>query len=129
MKCPVCESDEVTRTFEKRIFNVKYGPPVEVEIRIDKCSLCLESGDFEHLNDRSIQQALEISALRSVPNMVERLQREHNCVPPYIERVTGLPQGSIMRCLAGHYDAAVIIALRMALTYPPILRLLDAAGS
>lgn len=127
MNCPVCGSSEVKTVKEPRRFNVLYGTPIEVEVVLYSCQSCRETGDFSGWNDRAIQQALELSALKSVPTMVKRLQEEHNCSMPYIERVTGLQFGSIGRCEDGHYDAAVIVALRMALTYPPILQLLDDA--
>lgn len=127
MKCPACGSDEVKVATEKRDFNALYGPSISVDVALFTCGTCKETGSFDGKSDRAIQQALEVSALQSVPDMVKRLRDEHNCHPPYIERVTGLPFGSITRCEAGHYDAAVIIALRMALTYPPVLRLLDDA--
>ncbi len=129
MICPICGHTKLNTTYEDKSFRVLYGPPIVIRLRVDTCPACNESGDFENENDRPIQQALEISALKSVPFMVAILKEDHQCAPVYIERVTGLQFGSITRCEAGHYDAAVIIALRMACAYPPILALLDNAES
>ncbi len=127
MKCPVCGHTEVQSVHKTQFVNALYGPHIEVLVRVDTCTACKQEGDFEDESSRPIQQALEISALRSVPAMVERLKEDRNLSPAYIERVTGLQFGSIKRCMDGHYDATVIVALRMVLTYPPILILLEGA--
>lgn len=126
MTCPVCGHSEVNTVHERRAFKALYGPPVEASIRVDTCPNCTESGDFECENDRAIEGALDLSALRSVPDMAQKLEAK-GYIRPYIERVTGLPIGSIAKCEAGEYDAAVIVALRLVYTLPPILGLLDSA--
>jgi hypothetical protein len=127
MECPICGLSGVSTTTEKKPVKALYGPPIEVEIVVNTCPSCNESGDFEGVNDRPTQHALELSALRSVPLMMQELTRDEHYTTTYIERVTGLQFGSIARCLDGHYDAAVIIVLRMVVTYPPILKFLDGA--
>jgi hypothetical protein len=126
MTCPVCGHSVIETLHEQRVARALYGPPIPYRARVDTCPNCYESGDFEGKNDRVIQAAYDLSAHRSVPAMVERLA-PLSCSRPYIERVTGLPQGSIARCEEGAYDAAVIVALQMACVCPSILRLLEDA--
>jgi DNA-binding XRE family transcriptional regulator len=127
VSCPVCGHSVIDTTYDVAEFSALYGPPIKAVVRRDSCSNCTESGDFDSENDRTIEVSLDLSAHKAVPLMAEKLQNEHNCSRPYIERVTGLPQGSIAKCEAGSYNAAVIIALQMACTFPPILMMLDNA--
>jgi len=127
MTCPVCGHSAIDTTYEEAEFSAIYGPPLKVRVRKDTCPNCTESGDFEGVNDRVIEATIEESAHKSVHTMADKLQNEHNCSRPYIERVTGLPQGSIAGCEAGRHNTAVVMVLQMACTFPPILMMLDNA--
>jgi hypothetical protein len=118
----------VDTAYTEKPFSALYGPPIMTTVRVDTCPNCLESGDFESDNDRAIEASLDLSSLKGVPGMMQKMET-HGITRPFIERVMGLPQGSIAKCEAGEYNAAVIIALRTAVTFPPILHMLDLAAN
>ena len=122
--CPVCGSDELKKTTHKHTLTVIYGNPSEYDEVIEKCLTCEESGDFSDVNDKTINQLIDVAKKQSVINMVEYLSN-HNIKMSYMERSLELPARTVARWKAGDCSSAGLALLRIIRTYPWILEVAD----
>lgn len=92
--CPACGSTDVVQKLTMNSFEV-FGKRVEYNAWINTCKVCKTQGDFLHLNDAVITEALR--------NLKKDLVEEHLCyleglhwAEHDLERVLGLNLGSLV---------------------------------
>lgn len=123
--CPVCASDTVTSTTEKRVVTATLGPPWTYAAVVDSCATCGEVGDFEAVNDERIEVALRESEVASIRAMLDELASK-GISNASLERALRLPQRTTARWKEGKLSAGAAALIRMVRTFPWMLEVADA---
>lgn len=124
LRCPLCESDNVSSSSHKRTVVAPLGVPVAYDHHLDVCAKCGEKGDFSKANDVRIQKAEAESATLSVGRLLDDLA-SRGISPSYIERAMAMPALTVARWRDGTASAEALALLRVIHTYPWILEVAD----
>lgn len=123
--CPVCASEKVSSSVEKRVINAPLGPPIQYAAVVDSCEDCGEVGDFDAVNDAQIEAAIHESEVASIRTMLDELAA-HGVSNASLERALRLPQRTTARWKEGKLSAGATALLRMVRTFPWMLEVADA---
>lgn len=122
--CPACGSGHVSVSIERERYCPPYGEPVSYDVHQDTCDNCGMVGDFEDVNSGRIEKEHSEADRKSVEPMIQYL-KEQGLRMVYIERVLGVPFGSIEllgRSGPSKYEIALI---RLLCMFPEIIHKMD----
>lgn len=114
--CPVCGSDNTTSRVVQSYVCVPFTEAEAFDETVYTCRQCSESGDFAHENDAKYEAAEKKAVAASVPVMIEKLGR-----PAYVQRMLGLPFGTLMSWAAGKCSPESVVLLRLLAWHPHLL--------
>ncbi|MFK5926426.1 MAG: hypothetical protein QM483_07345 [Desulfuromusa sp.] len=124
ISCPVCGSEDITESTEKRIIGLEFGRAIEIDETVYTCNDCDFDGDFNNENDKKIETALEQVKKDLSKTILDELS-DNGITNVYFERAMGLPFRTLARWKKGNISASGYALLKTVKTYPWLLSVAD----
>lgn len=122
VKCPVCESEELTAKSETRTVQIPYAMPVPYKSTYFVCATC---GEESSADEEEKAAATKRAITQSVNAMLDDLNAR-GISTAYLERALRIPQRTAARWKEGEVSAAAVALLRIIRTCPYLLQVADA---
>ena len=120
LKCPVCGSTDVDSEREPGEFELGFGESAKLDVIVNKCRVCQESGDFLAANDGPIEAAIAAAEDRLVGKNIDSLAAYGHTMAS-CERALGLAPRTMARWKSGHISDSAKVLLKILRTFPWIL--------
>ena len=117
LTCPVCGGSEIDTAFERTEFPIAFGEAASLDLIVNHCRACGESGDFLAANDQAIEDAVAAAECRLAAKNIEFLADNGHTMAS-CERALGLAPRTMMRWKSGKLSDAAASLLKILRTFP-----------
>jgi hypothetical protein len=120
LKCPVCGSTDIESGTEHREYPIGFGEVAKLDVVVNRCRSCQESGDFLAASDPAIEAAIVAAEDRLASKSIDVLAAQGYTMAS-CERALGLAPRTMGRWKSGHISESARVLLKILRTFPWVL--------